>query len=222
MGHSVCHLALPVEVPAWHHRSCRHLTLVDDRVLRLVFCEFDRGVEQRFVLDHTVDLHATRGRDHGLRLAIVDAHSEFTRRETSEHDGMHHTQPGTGEHRDGGLGDHRHVDDDPVALRYPAACQHAGETCDEVEQFAVGVLLDGAGDGAVVDQGGLVAAAAFDVAVEGVVTRVQLAADEPSGDRLGVAVDDLFPRCHPVDVSSGVGPELFGILEGCTVCRQIW
>src|SRR5207342_3830178 len=77
-----------------------------------------------------------------------------------------------------GLGDHRHVDVDPVALDDAQALQRVGQALDLVDQLGVG-------DGAAVSRfalpviGDLVTTAGSDVPVQAVLGDVQLSADEP-------------------------------------------
>ena len=78
---------------------------------------------------------------------------------------------GAGQHGDRQLGDHRHVDGDPVALlRRPRPLSTLANRLHLVEQLGVG---DGAGVAglALPVEGDLVAAAGLDVAVEAVVAR---------------------------------------------------
>ena len=59
---------------------------------------------------------------------IVDAGRKLLRREAAEHDRVHRADAGAGEHREDRLRDHRHVEDDAVALlrrRGPAARRRA-------------------------------------------------------------------------------------------------
>ena len=62
---------------------------------------------------------------------------QFVGRETAKHDRVDRTQPGAGEHGDRGLGNHRHVDDDPIASPNPARRESAGEARDRVTQIAI-------------------------------------------------------------------------------------
>ena len=70
---------------------------------------------------------------------VVDAGGELVGGEAAEHHRVHGPEPRAGQHRDDGLGHHRHVDDDAVALVDAEPPQHAGEPRGLVEQFAVGV-----------------------------------------------------------------------------------
>jgi len=84
--------------------------------------------------------------------------------------------PGAGEHRHERLGNHRHVDDDPIALAHAPRLKRSREKRHFVAELAEGELLDGAGHRAVVNHRGLVAAPLIDVPVERVVAGVGHAA----------------------------------------------
>ncbi len=65
--------------------------------------------------------------------------------ETTENHGMDGAEPGTGEHGDGGLRNHRHVNDDPVAFFDAPGPQCAGKPRDFIAKFVVGECLLGVG-----------------------------------------------------------------------------
>ena len=120
--------------------------------------------------------------------------------------------PRAGEHRDRQLGDHRHVDGDPVALAHAERAEGVGEAADLVQQLGVG---DRAGVArlALPVVGDLVAQAGGDVAVEAVDADVQLPADEPLrvGQLPGVEVG---PGLDPVEPVALLGPERAEALFG--------
>jgi hypothetical protein len=78
---------------------------------------------------------------------VVDAQGEFVRGEPAEDHRVDRADPRAGEHRDGGLGDHRHVDHHAVALFHTELRQPSGEGRHLVPQLGVGVGAPGAGDG---------------------------------------------------------------------------
>ena len=85
----------------------------------------------------------------------------------------------TGQHGDGRFRDHRHIDDHSIPLADTLPHQRTGEAGDEIAQFGIreGPLL--AGNGAVVDQGGLFAATVFTVTIQRVITGIDFATTEP-------------------------------------------
>lgn len=76
----------------------------------------ERLVDDRFVLDDPRRLDPARSGDDDLGFRVFDPCRELLGREAAENDRMHRAEPGTSEHRDRGLGDHRHIHDDAVAL----------------------------------------------------------------------------------------------------------
>ena len=118
------------------------------------------------------------GADEHLGAAVVDARPERLGAEAAEHHHVDGAEARAGEHHDRQLGDHRQVEGDAVALLDAVLLEHVGEPADLVEELRVGVRPGVAGV-ALEDDGGLVAPAGLDVAVEAVVARVELAALEP-------------------------------------------
>src|SRR2546430_7200510 len=64
-----------------------------------------------------------------LSRSVVDAEGEFARGEPAEDDRVDRADPRTGQHRDHGLGNHRHIDDHPVAAPDAEPHEHSGEGC---------------------------------------------------------------------------------------------
>ena len=69
---------------------------------------------------------AAVGGDDQLRLGVVDAVGERLGGEPAEDDGVRRADAGAGEHRDRQLGNHRHVDGDPVAAPDAELLQRVG------------------------------------------------------------------------------------------------
>jgi hypothetical protein len=102
------------------------------------------------------------------------------RREATEYDRMYRTDAGTAQHRDRGLGHHRHVNDDPVALADTQRRQATRELGCLVTQLLKAQRPLGAGHRAVVDQRRPIATTGFDVPIQRVVTGIQLTAAKPA------------------------------------------
>ena len=81
------------------------------------------------------------GGDQHRRFAVLNAPDQGFRREAAEDHGMDRADPRAGEHRVGRLGDHRHVDRDPVALLDPASLQHIGEPAHVLVHLGIGDVL---------------------------------------------------------------------------------
>jgi hypothetical protein len=85
---------------------------------------------------------AAVGGDEHLGLGVVDAVGEALGAEPAEHHAVRGADAGAGQHGHRGLGDHRQVDVDAVALADTEVLQRVGELLHLGEQLGVG---DGAG-----------------------------------------------------------------------------
>src|SRR5262249_41166062 len=133
------------------------------------------------------------------------------RSKTSEHDGVNRAEPRRCEHRNDSFGDHRHVDDYAVALRHAQRSQRAGASRDAIAKLTERERLLRTGDRAVVNQRGLSAAAAANMAVDGVVACVHFGAGKPSVERFVRVVENLAALLVPVNFLSSFGPKTFGV-----------
>ena len=144
---------------------------------------------------------AAVGGDQDLGPAVVDPARQRLRREAAEHDRVRRPDPGAGEHRDRQLGDHRHVDRDPVAGLDAELLERVGRLADLALEVAEG-QRPGVARLADPVVGDLVAQAALDVAVDAVVGDVELAAGEPLRERQ-LPFERLVERLRPVDPLAG-------------------
>ena len=128
---------------------------------------------------------------------------------------MHRADARAGQHGEGGLGDHRHVDGDAIALGDALPLQHVGEAAHLGVQLAIG---DEAGILRVVafpDDGDLVALVG-EVAVDAVHRRIGGAVAEPRdghGPRREGGVLDAVVGLHPVDPHAVLAPERLRVLH---------
>ena len=125
-------------------------------------------------------------------IGVLDPALQRVSGEPTEDHRMRSSQSGTGEHRDRRLGDHRHVDRDPVAL---ANAQFRQGVCGPAHlTFEIGV-----GDRAGVAglpfpvQGHLVPVPSLDMPVDAVVADVERTTDEPSREGAFRPVQHLGP-----------------------------
>jgi hypothetical protein len=177
----------------------------------------ERAVEERLVGNGPVHLDTAGRAEDQLRLGVVDTLGELVRCEAAEDDRMNRPDARAGEHRHHRLGDHRHVNEDAVALLDALPPERARDACHLVAQLAVSEHLHRVGDGAVVDERALLAAPALDVEIERVVAGVERAAAEPAVERRVPVVEDAVPALLPVDVLGGRGPEALGCLHRASV-----
>ncbi len=175
-----------------------------------------RGFLQR-VVGHLLERNdsaapvAAVGGDEQLCLRVVDPIAQRLGREAAEHDRVHRADAGAREHRDGELGDERHVERHAIALADAERLQHVRELADLPVEIEVGQRPAIAGL-AFPDERRLVAAPGADVAIQAVGADVQLAADEPLRMRR-IPVEDLGPRLDPLELTRELGPERLGILR---------
>src|SRR5262249_6786998 len=130
--------------------------------------------------------------------------------EAAEDDAVRGADAGTGEHGDGQLGNHRHVQGDAIARLDALTLEDVGGLADLAGQVLVSQ------DAAVAwlafpDDGGLVLARPVEVAVDAVVAGVDLAAHEPLRVRF-VPDKDLVPAPKPVHGLGLLAPEAFRII----------
>jgi hypothetical protein len=78
-------------------------------------------------------------RDDHLGARVVEAVAHGLGREAAEDDGVHRADARAGEHADGGLGHHAHVDAHAVAGHDAELGERVGEAADLAVQLAVGV-----------------------------------------------------------------------------------
>ena len=133
-------------------------------------------------------------------------------REAAEDDGVRGADARAGEHGDGHLGDHRHVDGDRVARLDAEALEHVGELADLGVQLLVGErrarrpARPPRSSAALSPRRG-------QVPVEAVGRDVELAADEPARPRQ-VPVEHLVPGLGPGQLRlGGLGPEPLRIVD---------
>ena len=98
----------------------------------------DRSVDIGLQRDLAATAQPLVGRDDDPRAAIGNPARKRVGRKAAEDDGMDGTDPGAGQHGEGGLRDHRHVDRDGVALADSLRLQHVGEAADLRVEVAIG------------------------------------------------------------------------------------
>ncbi|SAK68240.1 hypothetical protein AWB80_03378 [Caballeronia pedi] len=199
-------------VAPFRPRDLAARALINDDVLHLLAAA--RGecfVGDAFERQRFAAAHLFVGGDERDRADIDETFIERLRRETAEHDRMRCADAHARLHRDDAFDRHRQIDHDAVALFHAALPERVGEAADAIEQILIGDV----GDGAVVgfeDDRVVVAAARFDMTVETVVRRVQLAVLEPRVERRLRFIQHLGERLVPGKrLAREAGPEAFVI-----------
>jgi hypothetical protein len=162
-----------VEVAAGHARHGRvEAAVADQHLLRRVLREAAGLVDQMLVGTALPPRMPASAVTMHLRLRVVDARREARRGKAAEHDRVDGADARAGEHREHGLGHHRHVDEHAVAVTHAQALEHGREAVHLGVQLAVRVARLLAGLGRQVGERRLVAARR-QVPVHGVVAEVR-------------------------------------------------
>ena len=172
----------------------------------------DLGLQRRRLATAVLSV----GGDDELGLGVVDAGAQRSGGEAGEDHGVGEAEAGAGEHRDQGLGDHRHVDGDAIAGDQPDGREVVGGLADLGEQLAVGEVAGVAGFTDPVD-GDAVALACGDVPIHAVDRDVELASDEPLGERGVGPVEGGGELGGPVQPPGLLGPELEAVGIGMVI-----
>ena len=182
--------------------------LVD--VLAFFFGGFDGDIGAGFVVHPAAVAVIAVGIDEDAAAGIGGAQAAGFAGEAAEHDGVNDAEASAGQHGDGQLRNHGHVDGDAIALLQSGKfAQHGGDFIHAAIEFLIGdddvVLVFGLGNE---DERGLVLVFG-EMAVDAVVAGVQLAADKPFPERRMIGVQRGVPILIPVE-KFGVLAEAFG------------
>ena len=213
---------LPEDVTPLGHRRVGPAAVEDDDVLERVelLCDVvDLLLHGKRV---AAAQRGVRG-DECLRLRELHALAHGLGREAAEDDVVDRADARAAEHRGDGLGDHRHVDADDVALADAEVLEHVRKALDLVEEPVVGDLLAPFSVAIVVGVLGLpverdaIAVAGGYVAVEAVGGDVQLAAVEPLRVRRVGPVENVVPRLDPLELLGPARPPCLAVRRGLLV-----
>jgi hypothetical protein len=141
----------------------------------------------------------------------VDAVDQRVRGESPEDDSVRRADARAGEHGDGQLGSHTHVDGDSVAFFNTERLEHIGEFL----HFAMKLLIREGADFAGLafpDNSGLILAVRRNVPVEAVIRKIDLAADEPLRPWT-IPFENFVPFLEPVQFAGDAAPKLVGIVD---------
>ena len=116
----------------------------------LVAGENDRKIKQGLVFDDPARLDSAARSQNDLGLRVVDAGGELLGGEAAEHHRVHGADARARKHGDDRLGDHRHIDENPVARLNPEIAEDGAERRRLIHEFAIGEGAFRRSDGAVV------------------------------------------------------------------------
>jgi hypothetical protein len=156
------------------------------------------------------------GRDHGRAAAVFDALLERLRAKSPEDNRVPRANARAGQHGDGCLGNHRHVDRDAIALLHAAALERVGKSADLDMQFLIAERACVARL-AFEDQRRLLRARGESMAIHADRADVELAANEPLGERSLGPVQHLREGLHPRQFPRDAPPESLGPVDRLAV-----
>ena len=188
----------PQSIALFYPRHGSQLAVHHQHALRLVTRELYGLVQQRFVGHHLATARTGIGADHHLGLGVFNACGQRARRKTAEHHRMDGPNSCTSQHGKGGLWNHGHVNQHPIALLHAQAFKHGRHTLHFSVQLRIGVDLFLVGFGAYKNQGRLVSTSCK-VAVYRVVAKVGGAAHKPAGKRRLAVVANLLRWHLPIN-----------------------
>ena len=213
-GGFVSDIGHPQVAPSGHGdvgtRALNHQHMLDAAAA----AQAQRFVNDGFQRQLLATTHLVVGGDDHLGAGVFDAVAQALCREAAKHHRVGGTDAGTGLHGGHALDGHGDVDDDAVAFADAQRLHRVGDLAGARQQLCIG----GAGDLAAVglkNDGGFVALAFFDVAVQTVVRGVQGAVFKPLEKRRLAVVEGLGERLFPGDVfARQIGPVAGVVLLG--------
>ena len=170
---------MPRHIAALNQLGHFLFALQDYAEVGLVGGHVDSRIQQRFVMHDTGRLDPAAGRDDGLGRAIINPHRQLIGGKATKHHRMDGPKAGAGQHRLHRFGNHRHIDNDPVALRHTLGAQSARKAGHSGLQLGIGDRMLAAGHRAVVDDRHLIAATGLDMTVDRVPAGVDRGVGEP-------------------------------------------
>ncbi len=197
------------------------LALQHHDLVGLVLRARDPLVEEGLVGHDAPRLDAARRAEDELGFGVVDAGLHLGRREAAEDHRVDRPDARAREHGEDRLGDHRHVDEHPVALADSCARQRPGEPAHLTQHLGIREGALGARHRRVVVDGDLIGTTPRDVSIKSVETRVERAVGEPPIERRVGVIEDLRRRRDPVDVLGGGTPEALGVADAGVVTAAV-
>jgi hypothetical protein len=197
---------------------------LDDEAFHMVIAMQERLVDVVLELGHPAPARCSVGGDDNLRFAVVDAVGKRIGRESGEDDGVDGADPRAGQHGVGGLGDHRQVQDDPVAATDAQLLQDIGEAADLGVQLLVADVLRGFPGVVGLEDDRRLISAFCEMTVDAVRRDVERAILEPADVHVVMGegrVLDLGIGLDPVEPLSVLAPESLGVADGFGIHARV-
>ena len=211
---------LPFHIPLFGQFRLNEIALEYDTLFRLVTGLLDGRIDHRFIGQGLFALDGAGGDNNSLGLGMIDTDGQLVGGKSPEDHGMDGAQPGTGEHRDQGLGNHRHIDNDGITLFYTLIAQGPGKNRHLLKELFIGNGPLGPRDWRIVDNGRLIATAVFHMPVNGIVAGIQFATSKPAVDRRIGTIKHRVPFLIPINAFGSLGPKFFRMLY--TFCEYLF
>ena len=125
---------MPQQITARHQRHRRQLAVHQQHGLGLVAGQTNGLVKQRLVRNHLAAARTRIGTDDHARRCVFYAGGQRATRKPAEHHTVNRTYARAGKHGKCGFGNHRHVDQHPVALHHAHRFQAGGHALDFLVQ----------------------------------------------------------------------------------------
>ncbi len=132
----------PVDVTPLFHAHFIVGTLVDDNLLDMIAALLQGLINRGFQRNgFAATTTAIRGNDQ-FSIRIFDTVTQRFCRESAKYHRVNRTDAGTRLHGDNRLRNHRHIDNDTIALLNTLSGQSIGKTTHLVVQFFIGMVFD--------------------------------------------------------------------------------
>ena len=113
--------ACPVKISAFFHTSLNKWPLPDNNFVNLIVCKLKGFINQWFIFDDTGYLNPCAGGKQHFRFSIIYSNCQFLSGKSAKNHRMYCPKSCASQHRKDNLRDHRHINNDPVAL-FNALC----------------------------------------------------------------------------------------------------
>ena len=176
----------------------------------------DGIVQQGLVFDDLATTGPAIRTDNDLGARVFNARCQCASCKASKNHSVNGSNACASQHGEGCLGNHGHVNQNPVTLLHAQLLQGSRHALHFSVQLCEGVDLLGIGLGRYSNQCGLVSAV-LEVTVNGVVTQIGGATHKPPCKRRIAVVANLLWRGLPVNALGFFGPKTVPIINGAAI-----
>mmetsp|Transcript_2649 Transcript_2649/g.7595 ORF Transcript_2649/g.7595 Transcript_2649/m.7595 type:complete len:271 (-) Transcript_2649:159-971(-) len=215
-------------ISGWRH-FIRRTNVVESLIHQdffdhLLAIQFGQSIIDNILQSNRASTSLSNIRRHYMfRLCCTDALRQGFRRKSRKHHRVHRTDTSTSQHGHGRLWNHGHVNSDDIAFADTLRQQGIGNLTDFSQKFFVGNSTDIIGLIALPDDSHLISFRLRNMAINGIVTQVQLASRKPTNiAMLKGTFQHTIKLSEPIELFFGLfAPEFFGILNTGGMLRLI-